>query len=113
MKGFKEFLEMDKAPAPLTEAEEDKLEIKKAEANPDIGKANVDCRVSLGEAWTKELDVPARRNEAISPIRRIHITYSNCSNLQASTQSNRPPEAYRSLLQPMQWTNFCSSKRAP
>lgn len=37
LKGFKEFLEMDKAPAPLTEAEEDKLEIKKAEANPDIG----------------------------------------------------------------------------
>ena len=38
LKGFKEFLEREKAPAPLTEAEEDKLEIKKAEANPDIGK---------------------------------------------------------------------------
>jgi len=37
LKGFKEFLEREKAPAPLTEAEEDKLEIKKAEANPDIG----------------------------------------------------------------------------
>lgn len=37
LKGFQEFLERDKAPAPLTEAEEDKLEIKKAEANPDIG----------------------------------------------------------------------------
>lgn len=37
LKGFKDFLEREKAPAPLTEAEEDKLEIKKAEANPDIG----------------------------------------------------------------------------
>jgi len=37
LKGFKDFLEREKAPGPLTEAEEDKLEIKKAEANPDIG----------------------------------------------------------------------------
>jgi hypothetical protein len=35
--GFKDYLAREKAPAPLTEAEEDKLEIKKAEANPDIG----------------------------------------------------------------------------
>lgn len=37
LQGFKDFLDREKAPAPLTEAEEDKLEIKKAEANPDIG----------------------------------------------------------------------------
>jgi len=37
LKGFHDFLEREKAPGPLTEAEEDKLEIKKAEANPDIG----------------------------------------------------------------------------
>jgi len=37
LSGFKDFLDRGKAPAPLTEAEEDRLEIKKAEANPDIG----------------------------------------------------------------------------
>jgi len=36
LQGFREFLEREKAPAPLTEAEEDKLEIKKSEANPEI-----------------------------------------------------------------------------
>ena len=59
LQGFKDFLEREKAPAPLTEAEEDKLEIKKAEANPDIGEVLSDvkdqdsafvleCRCALG-----------------------------------------------------------------
>ena len=44
LQGFKDFLEREKAPAPLTEAEEDKLEIKKAEANPDIGEVLSDVK---------------------------------------------------------------------
>ena len=49
LKGFKDFLEREKAPGPLTEAEEDKLEIKKAEANPDIGKKGSTPEARLGK----------------------------------------------------------------